>query len=114
MLFCVVLCCVVFAYVSPPCTETPLSPHQTPPPTHLPLLVCTCRYRSPKDPKYVEYKALSDEMESMFAIQGLEKMPTLHPELMAPPDSYEARTQLTPEQQQILERTMHRLAERVW
>ena len=87
-------------------------PHHTPP-HHTPPSLCLCRYRSPKDPNYVEYKALSDEMESMFAIQGLEKMPTLHPELLVPPDSYEARTQLTPEQQQILERTMHRLAEKV-
>ena len=35
------------------------------------------RYRSRKDPNYVDYSTFSDEIESVFTMKDLEKMPTV-------------------------------------
>ena len=70
------------------------------------------RYRSHKDPSYVDYKEFSDEMEAIFTVPGLEKMPTVDPQPYTPTLLMDANT-LLPEEEQILERTLHRIAERV-
>jgi Ca2+-binding EF-hand superfamily protein len=70
------------------------------------------RYRSLKDPSCVDYKEFSDEMEAIFTVAGLEKMPTVDPHPYAPTLLTDANV-LLPEEEQILERTMHRIAERV-
>lgn len=36
-----------------------------------------CRYRSAKDSSFVDYVSFSDDVESVFTIKELEKMPTL-------------------------------------
>ena len=35
-----------------------------------------CRYQSHKDPSCVDYMKFSDEIESIFTVKELEKMPT--------------------------------------
>ena len=70
------------------------------------------RYLSPKDPSCVNYMCFSDEVESIFTRKDLEKTPTAPVEQFVPPVQVDLNV-LSPEVEQILQKTMHRLAERV-
>ena len=82
-------------------TLTPLPPSSLPP-----------RYLSAKDPTYVDYMRFSDEVESIFTHKNLEKTPTAEVQQFVPPVEVDLNI-LSPEEEQILQKTMHRLAERV-
>ena len=69
-----------------------------------------CRYCSAHDPNYVEYLAFSDEIESVFTTKGLEKLPTTEVEVFVPPVEVGLRP-FSPNEAELLDRTMHRLAE---
>ncbi|CAI8054084.1 hypothetical protein GBAR_LOCUS29561 [Geodia barretti] len=69
-------------------------------------------YQSPKDPSQVEYMRFSDEIESVFTRKDLEKMPTAEVVQFVPPVGVNMYV-LSPEEEQTLQKTMHRLAERV-
>ena len=71
-----------------------------------------CRYQSAKDPSYVDYMQFSDEVESIFTRKDLEKTPTADVQQFIPPVEVNMNV-LSPEEEQILQKTMHRLAERV-
>ena len=71
-----------------------------------------CRYQSAKDPSYVDYMRFSDEVESIFTRKDLEKTPTADVQQFVPPVEVNMNV-LSPEEEQILQKTMHRLAERV-
>lgn len=58
------------------------------------------------------YAAFSDELESIFTTKGLEKTPTAAVEVFVPPNEVGMQP-LTPEETEMMEETMHRLAERV-
>ena len=73
---------------------------------------CPCRYRYPVDPSFVVYSAFSDDVESVFTTKGLEKAPTAPLEVFVPPDEVGVQP-LTSEEEEMLEKTMQRLAERV-
>lgn len=70
------------------------------------------RYLSSKDPSYVDYMAFSDEVESIFATKHLEKTPTAQVVQFKPNSEVDCNS-LSPEEEQILQKTLHRLAERV-
>ena len=70
------------------------------------------RYLSAKDPTYVDYMLFSDEVESIFTHKNLEKTPTAEVQQFVPPVEVDLNI-LSPEEEQILQKTMHRLAERV-
>lgn len=40
-------------------------------------VVYTFRYKSTKDPNYIEYSRFSDDVECIFTVKELEKMPTV-------------------------------------
>ena len=69
-------------------------------------------YCSHKDPSYKDYKEFSNEMEANFMVPGVEKMTTVDPQPYAPTLLMDTNTLLL-EEEQILERTLHRVAERV-
>jgi Ca2+-binding EF-hand superfamily protein len=69
-------------------------------------------YQSPKDPTQVEYTRFSDEIESVFTRKDLEKTPTAEVVQFVPPVGVNMYV-LSPEEEQTLQKTMHRLAERV-
>ena len=69
-------------------------------------------YCSHKDPSYVDYKEFSNEMESNFMVPGVEKTTTVDPQPYSPTLIMDTNT-LLPEEEQILERTLHRIVERV-
>ena len=69
-------------------------------------------YCSHKDPSYVDYKEFSNEMEANFTVPGMEKMTMVDPQPYTPTLLMDANT-LLPEEEHILERTLHRIAERV-
>ena len=73
---------------------------------------CLFRYQSPKDPTQVEYMRFSDEIESIFTRKDLEKTPTAEVVQFVPPVGVNMYV-LSPEEEQTLQKTMHRLAERV-
>ena len=54
----------------------------------------------------------SDEVESVFTHKNLEKTPTAEVQQFVPPVEVDLNI-LSPEEEQILQKTMHRLAERV-
>lgn len=54
----------------------------------------------------------SDEVESIFTRKDLEKTPTADVQQFVPPVEVNMNV-LSPEEEQILQKTMHRLAERV-
>ena len=60
----------------------------------------------------MDYKEFLDEVEAIFTVPGLEKMPTVDPQPYTPTLLMDANT-LLPEEEQILKRTLHRIAERV-
>ena len=70
------------------------------------------RYRSAKDPSQVDYMRFSDEVESVFTRKNLEKTPTAEVMQYVPPAGVNMSV-LSPEEEQTLQKTMHRLAERV-
>lgn len=74
--------------------------------------MCYCRYQSAKDPTYVDYMKFSDEVESIFTRKDLEKTPTAEVVQFVPPVDVNMYV-LSPEEEQTLQKTMHRLAERV-
>ena len=60
----------------------------------------------------MDYMRFSDDVESIFTHKDLEKTPTAEVQQFVPP--MEVGTDvLSPEEEQILQKTMHRLAERV-
>ena len=71
-----------------------------------------CRYQSAKDPSQVDYMRFSDEIESIFTCKDLEKTPTAEVVQFVPPVDVNMYV-LSPEEEQTLQKTMHRLAERV-
>ena len=77
-----------------------------------PLPFLPPRYLSAKDPTYVDYMRFSDEVESIFTHKNLEKTPTAEVQQFVPPVEVDLNI-LSPEEEQILQKTMHRLAERV-
>ena len=70
------------------------------------------RYQSAKDPSQVDYMRFSDEIESIFTRKNLEKTPTAEVVQFVPPVGVNMYV-LSPEEEQTLQKTMHRLAERV-
>ena len=54
----------------------------------------------------------SDEIEAIFTVKELEKMPTVEVKLYVPPEEVDLH-QFSVEEEQILQKCMHRLAERV-
>lgn len=70
------------------------------------------RYQSSKDPSQVDYMRFSDEIESIFTRKDLEKTPTADVVQFVPPVDVDMCV-LSPEEEQTLQKTMHRLAERV-
>ena len=78
----------------------------------VPSVAPCCRYQSAKDPSYVDYMRFSDEVESIFTRKDLEKTPTADVQQFIPPVEVNMNV-LSPEEEQILQKTMHRLAERV-
>ena len=77
-----------------------------------PLLFLPPRYLSGKDPTYVNYMQFSDEVESIFTHKNLEKTPIAGVQQFIPPVKIDLNI-LSPEEEQILQKTTHRLAERV-
>lgn len=70
------------------------------------------RFLSAKDPSCVDYMQFSDEVESIFTQKDLEKNPTAEVQQFVPPVEVDLNV-LSPEEEQILQKTMHRLAEKV-
>ena len=60
----------------------------------------------------MEYMRFSDEIESVFTRKDLEKTPTAEVVQFVPPVGVNMYV-LSPEEEQTLQKTMHRLAERV-
>jgi len=60
----------------------------------------------------VDYMQFSDDVESIFTHKDLEKTPTAEVQQFVPPMEV-GMDVLSPEEEQILQKTMHRLAERV-
>ena len=60
----------------------------------------------------MNYMQFSDEVESIFTHKNLEKTPTAEVQQFIPPVEVDLNI-LSPEEEQILQKTMHRLAERV-
>ena len=77
-----------------------------------PLPFLPPRYLSAKDHTYVDYMQFSDEVESVFTHKNLEKTPTVEFQQFVPPVEVDLNI-LSPEEEQILQKAMHRLAERV-
>ena len=86
--------------------------HSNTHPPPLPPLPSPCRYLSAKGPTFVDYMQFSDEVESIFTHKNLEKTPTAEVQQFVPPVEVDLNI-LSPEEEQILQKTMHRLAERV-
>ena len=82
------------------------------PTTHMHTYTHHHRYLSAKDPTCVDYMRFSDEVESIFTHKDLEKTPTAEVQQFVPPMEV-GMDVLSPEEEQILQKTMHRLAERV-
>ena len=70
------------------------------------------RYLSSKDPSCVNYMQFSDEVESVFTTKNLERTPTAEVRQFVPRPEVDP-SRLLPEEEQILQKTMHRLAEKV-
>ena len=70
------------------------------------------RYQSSKNPCFVDYVQFSDDVESIFTYKNLEKVPTVNVQQFIPPIEVSLNI-LSPEEEQMLLKTMHRLAERV-
>ena len=77
---------------------------------HTAIKMPAFRYRSAKDPSQVDYMRFSDEIESVFTRKNLEKMPTAEMMQYMPPMNMSV---LSPDEEQTLQKTVHRLAERV-
>ena len=60
----------------------------------------------------MDYMRFSDDVESIFTHKDLEKTPTAEVQQFVPPMEV-GMDDLSPEEEQILQKTMHRLAERV-
>ena len=60
----------------------------------------------------MDYTAFSDEVESIFTTKHLEKTPTADVVQFVPNSQVDCNF-LSPEEEQILQKTLHRLAERV-
>ena len=60
----------------------------------------------------MDYMRFSDDVESIFTYKDLEKTPTAEVQQFVPPMEV-GMDVLSPEEEQILQKTMHRLAERV-
>ena len=60
----------------------------------------------------MDYMRFSDEIESIFTRKNLEKTPTAEVVQFVPPVGVNMYV-LSPEEEQTLQKTMHRLAERV-
>ena len=58
----------------------------------------------------MDYMRFSDEVESIFTRKDLEKTPTADVQQFVPPVEVNMNV-LSPEEEQILQKTMHRLAE---
>jgi hypothetical protein len=76
------------------------------------IIILFNRYLTFKDPSYVDYMAFSDEVESIFTTKHLEKTPTAQVVQFKPNSEVDCNS-LSPEEEQILQKTLHRLAERV-
>jgi Ca2+-binding EF-hand superfamily protein len=70
------------------------------------------RYASSKDEDFVDYVAFTDEIESVFTMNELEKVPTADVFQFIPPDAVD-ENQLDPFKQQTLENCLRRLADKV-
>ncbi|EDO33216.1 predicted protein [Nematostella vectensis] len=70
------------------------------------------RYSSPGYPDYVDYARFSDDIEQIFTVKHLEKMPLVEPTRFNPHVQSE-NLKLRPEAEEAFERVMHRLADRV-
>ena len=81
-------------------------------PHHTAIKMDAFRYCSAKNPSQVDYMRFSDEVESVFTRKNLEKMPTAEVMQYVPPVGVNMSV-LSPEKEQTLQKTMHRLAERV-
>lgn len=64
------------------------------------------------DPNYINYMMFSDEIESVFTTKGLEKTPMAEVDVFIPPGEV-GRCPLTPEEREIFNTAMQKLAEKV-
>ncbi|KAI8521606.1 hypothetical protein Bbelb_013600 [Branchiostoma belcheri] len=69
-------------------------------------------FQSPVDPDFVEYLRFSDEVESIFTIKELEKMPEVTPQQFKPPVEWQLNV-LSEENEAMVKVTMERIAEKV-
>ena len=72
-----------------------------------------CSFPSDKVPDGVDYMTFSDEIESVFTTKGLEKNPTAELELFIPLAQGKPIS-LIAEDEQIADKAMHKLAEKVY
>ena len=70
------------------------------------------RYQASSDPNEIEYARFSDDVESIFAIKHLEKMPTLEVELFRPPEKLMMNKLITKDETKLNE-VLTRLADKV-
>ncbi|KAL9961377.1 hypothetical protein ACROYT_G030301 [Oculina patagonica] len=70
------------------------------------------RYTAVGYPDYVQYTALVDEIESIFTLKDLEKAPEVVP-IQFKPQPENEYCKLSPDEQNVMDRVMHRLADRV-
>ena len=79
------------------------------------LCVLFFSYKSPGDPEYVEYTKFSDDIEAIFTIKELEKMPLRYVEQFQLDAAEKVKDPLimTDEMKKCLDVCMHRVAEKV-
>ena len=75
-------------------------------------MINACRYLSSKEPLYVDYLTFSDEVESIFTTKHLEKTPTAKVVQFVPKSDIDCNL-LSPNEEQVVQNTLQRLAERV-
>ena len=68
------------------------------------------RYGSTNDPSFVNYVKFSDDVEEIFTVKELEKTPTAVVKQFVPAQQVDC---ISPEEDQLLQKCLHRLAERV-
>ena len=61
----------------------------------------------------MDYVSFCDEIESVFTTKGLEKTPTVEVKLYAPAEETGTYQSLTPVEEQMAERALHKIAEKV-
>jgi hypothetical protein len=68
-------------------------------------------FQTKQDPRFVDYVAFSDELESVFTIKGLEKNPTLTPHSFVPNEVDPSLNILSPKEQVVYEKVIDRMVD---